>query len=112
VIFFDIMYNKAIDQFISYCFESNEIKTHKEYPNSIFWIKNGVIIVEIDKSKTFWLQQDIWNCISRMFELNNNDTQSVIKIWLEQHYDLRELMPMSIDGHLLLSWKNIIRVKD
>ena len=86
-------YNKAIDKFITYQLEPHEKKTSKKYPNSIFWIKDGKVIAEIQKSKYFWVNLDIWSTISNMFSLKYNDTQSVIKSWLEEHYKLGGLTP-------------------
>ena len=88
-----MIYNKAIDFYINHLLDPHEVKTHKEYPNSIFWVKDGNIIVEIKYSKYFWLRKDIWVDISRMFELDYNGTQSAIKDWLEQHHNLGELTP-------------------
>jgi hypothetical protein len=86
-------YNNAINRFITYQLEPHEEKTSKEYPNSIFWVKDGEIIVKIDKSKNFWVKIDIWEIISSMFSLGYNETQEVIKEWLEEHYNLGLLTP-------------------
>jgi len=87
------MYNKAIDQFISYCLEPHEVRTSEKYPDSIFWVKDGKIIVDIEESKDFWLRNDIWEDISRMFNFNYDETQSTINIWLEQHHNLEGVTP-------------------
>ena len=86
-------YNKAIDKFITYQFEPHEEKISKDYPDSIFWIKDGEIIVEIKKSKDVWVLDSVWNSISDMFSLEYDDTKSVIKSWLEKHYKLGGLTP-------------------
>ena len=91
-------YNKAIDQFISYCLEPHEERTSEKYPGSIFWVKGGEVIVEIENSKYFRVRYDIWNSIFQMFDLNLSGTQSVIKVWLEQHYNLGELTPQPISA--------------
>ena len=86
-------YNKAIDKFITYQFEPHEEKTSNKFPNSIFWVKDGEVIAEIEKSKYFLVRDNIWNTISNMFSLEYDDTQSVIKNWLEEHYKLGGLTP-------------------
>jgi uncharacterized membrane protein len=86
-------YNKAIDRFISYQFEPHEENTSKKYPDSIFWTKNGRIIVEIENSEYFWVINEIWTNISSMFSLEYEETQEVIKYWLEEHYNLGSLTP-------------------
>ena len=87
-------YNKAIDKFITYQFEPHEEKTSKKYPDSIFWVKDGKVIVEIEKSEIFWIDYRIWDTISRMFSLDYDETQEVIKEWLEEHYKLGSLTPL------------------
>ena len=100
-------YNKAIDKFITYQLEPHEEKTSKEYPDSIFWVKDGEIIAEIEKSEYFWVKRDIWDTISIMFSLEYKETREVIKEWLEEHYELGSLTPW-LGLHLLpQSWKNI-----
>jgi hypothetical protein len=87
-------YNKAIDQFITYLLEPHEERTTEKYPGSIFWVKGGEVIVGFKKSEYFWLEYEIWNRISEMFGFDFLGTQSVIKIWLEQHYDLGGVTPI------------------
>ena len=86
-------YNKIIDRFLTNQFEPHKEKTSKDYPDSIFWIKDGEIIVEIKKSKDVWVLDSVWNSISDMFSLEYDDTKSVIKSWLEKHYKLGGLTP-------------------
>jgi hypothetical protein len=87
-------YNSAIDKFISYQFEPHEEKTSKEYPESIFWIKDGKVIAEIEKSEIFWVRYQNFDIISNMFSLEYEETQEVIKYWLEEHYNLGSLTPL------------------
>jgi hypothetical protein len=86
-------YNKTIDQFISYYLEPHEERISEEYPDSIFWVKGGEVIAEIRNSKVFSLKSTILKRIYEMFDLDYNETQSVIKVWLEQHYNLGGLAP-------------------
>ena len=87
-------YNKVIDRFITYQLEPHEEKVNGDYPNSIFWVKDGEIIAEINKKKNiFWLYYKIWNQIELMFFLKEGETQEVIWYWLEEHYKLGGLTP-------------------
>ena len=88
VIITESQYNRAIDFYISHLLEPHEVKTNKEYPDFIIWTKNGVSVAQIQNPDYFCLPSDIWNDISRMFDLDYDDTQSLIKIWLEKHYNL------------------------
>ena len=94
VIITEAQYNRAINQFITYLLEPHEEKTYDRYPDAIYWVKGGEVIVEIENSEYFWLDYDIWIRISDMFGLDYGGTQSVIKMWLEQHYNLGGLTPL------------------
>ena len=113
-----------IDKFITYQFEPHEEKTSKKYPNSVFWIKNGKVVAEIEKSKHswviddnwdtisdmfFWVDKSIWEYISDMFSLEYYDeTKSIIKHWLENHYNLGGLTPKPFSGQSSPRWMDII----
>ena len=99
VIITESQYNRAIDRFITYLLEPHEERTLEGYPNSIFWIKGGEVIVEIENSAYFWLRYTIWNRISQMFGLDYDETQSVIKVWLEEHYNLGVLTPHGYESN-------------
>ena len=98
VIITESQYNRAIDRFITYLLEPHEERTSEKYPESLFWVKGGEVIVEIENSAYFWLRRMIWDRISEMFGLDYAGTQSVIKVWLEQHYNLGELTPQPISA--------------
>ena len=103
-------YNNAIDKFISYQFEPHEEKRTREYPESIFWVKDGEVIVEIEKSKYYfhiWVSPQIWTNIMSMFSLDHTETQQVIKDWSEEHYKLGGLTPLPTPKRSALRWKNI-----
>jgi translation initiation factor 2 beta subunit (eIF-2beta)/eIF-5 len=86
-------YNNAIDKFITYQFEPHEEKT-KKHSESIFWIKDGEVIAEIKESAVVWVSHQIWMNINVMFSLEYDETQQVIKDWLEEHYKLGGLTPI------------------
>ena len=109
VIISESQYNRLIDNFITFLIEPHEVKTTKKYPNSIFWVKDGEVIAQIISSEDFWLHYKIWDDISDQFGLEYDETQSVIKTWLEQHYNLGGLTPMNrFQGQSQQRWKNII----
>ena len=100
-------YNNTIDKFMTYLFEPHEEIKTKKFPDSIFWVKDGKVIVEIQKSGYFWVSPQIWNNITLMFSLEYDETQQVIKDWLEEHYKLGGLRPYLPNSVSLESWKNI-----
>ena len=96
-------YNNAIDKFITYQLEPHEEIRTKKFPDSIFWVKEGEVIAEILQSKYFYVSRQIWKSISVMFSLEYNQTQQVIKDWLEEHYKLGRLTPQQFfeEGNML-----------
>ena len=94
IIITEHQYYRAIDSFISFLLEPHEVRTSSEYPNFLFWFKDGMVIAEIQNSEYFWLHDRIWNVISEQFGFKYAETQSVIKTWLEQHYELGGLTPV------------------
>jgi hypothetical protein len=98
VIITESQYNRAIDHFISYILEPHEERTSKNNLESIIWTKGGDFIGEIENSEYFWLLDEIWDKISEMFDLDYDETQIAIKMWLEEHYNLGILTPSYLDG--------------
>ena len=87
-------HSNAIDKFITYQLEPHEVKRSSKYPNSIFWVKDGEVIAEInERSDYFWVDYQIWDTISSMFSMEYNEIQRVMKDWLEEHYKLGGLTP-------------------
>ncbi len=89
-------YNNTIDKFITYMFEPHEEKRSKKSPDSIFWVKDGEVISDIKKSGYFWIHPQIWKNIMNILSLDYNETQQVIKDWLEEHYKLGGLTPLLV----------------
>jgi hypothetical protein len=105
--------NKVIDKFITYQFEPHEEKRTKNKPNSIFWVKDGEVIAEINENLGYFLvEPQIWNTISSMFSLKYSETQQVIKDRLGEHYKLGGLTPKDLHRVIGISWKNIINWED
>ena len=100
-------YNNAIDKFITHQLEPHKEKRTKKYPNSLFWIKDGEVIAEIKNSKYFWVSYQIWSSIMSILSLEYDETQQVIKDWLEEHYKLGGLTPECYFLADERSWKNI-----
>jgi hypothetical protein len=94
IIITEQQYNKAIDKYLTYVFEPHEKITYDDEPDSIFWVKDGDIIAEIENLEYFWIRENIWEKISIMFSLKDIRIEQVIKEWLEEHYGLGRLGPL------------------
>jgi hypothetical protein len=99
-------YNNTIDKFITFSFEPHEEKRIEEYPDSIFWVKDGEVVAEVKESVFFWVSHQIWRNISLMFSLKHTETRQVIKEWLGEHYKLGSLSPLTLTDDNPVSWRN------
>ena len=66
-------------------------KTNSEYPNSVFYVNpsNEVMMECYKGSEYVYIHNDyIWSKIESLFHIDYDDTQSIIKVWLEETYKL------------------------
>jgi hypothetical protein len=71
-------------------------KKDKNDPNSVFYVNsNNKVMMEYDKkNKSVYIHNDhIWSKIQSLFHLNYDDTQSIMKVWLEETYKLEGVTP-------------------
>jgi hypothetical protein len=66
-----------------------------EYPDSIFYIRDGEIYMEQDlENKNLWVDYDtIWKDLREWFSLEYEDIQQVITKWVGEAYNIRGLTP-------------------
>ena len=57
----------------------------------------------------FWVEKNIWNNISVMFSLDQDETRLVIKHWLEKHHNLEGLSPKPLLGASSPRWQDIVK---
>jgi hypothetical protein len=72
-----------------------EIVTSEKYPNSIFFRKNGVVVMEQNKAfKVFYFDYDeIWSFFESLFSMKNKQIQDVMRYWLEETLKLEGYTP-------------------
>ncbi len=72
-----------------------EVVEHPDYPNSIFYKKNGIVVMEQDKkTKRFWFSySEIWSFFESFFSMEYEEIQRVLKIWLEEDFKLKGYTP-------------------
>ena len=71
-------------------------KTTEKYPNSVFYVNsdNQVMMEYIQENERIYIHNDhIWSKIVSLFHLNYNDTESIMKVWLEETYKLGGVTP-------------------
>jgi hypothetical protein len=80
-------------------------KKHKDYPKSVFYVNsdNQVMMKYNQKNGYVYIHNDhIWSKIESLFHLNYDDTQSIMKVWLEEAYKLGGVTPFNADVRLEL----------
>ena len=76
-----------------------EVIEHPDYPNSIFYKKNGKVVMEQDKkNKEFWFSySQIWSFFKSFFSMEYKEIQGVLKIWLDEAFKLKGYTPEYIN---------------
>ena len=84
-----------IDKFISSRFEGSEKKSppYNFQPSVIFFVKNNEVIAEVEFPGIFWIKKSIWDVISGVFSLDEDETKIYIQDWLEEHHNFKGLTP-------------------
>ena len=72
-----------------------EIVESEKYPNSVFFRKNGkVVMMEDKKSKFFWFDYDkIWSFFESFFGMEYQQIEDVLNYWLEDTLKLEGYTP-------------------
>ena len=72
-----------------------EVVTSEEYPNPIFYRKNGKVVMEQDKTnKNFYFDHDeIYSFFESFFGMKYKEWQGVMRIWLKETFNLRGYTP-------------------
>ena len=84
-----------------------EIVTSEKCPISIFFKKNGVVVMEQDmQSKIFWFDYDnIWSFFESFFGMKYQQIQQVLTKWLEETLNLEGYTPEEFNRVFDLCWK-------
>jgi len=72
-----------------------EIVTSEKFPNSIFYRKNGKVVMRQDKkSERFWFDyEEIYSFFESFFSMKYEEWQRIMKIWLEETFKLEGYTP-------------------
>ena len=79
----------------NYSLDQLEVVESPKYPNSIFYKKNGKVVVEQDKkNEYFWFDySEFWKFFKSIFSMEDEEIQGLLKIWLEESFKLRGYTP-------------------
>jgi len=84
---------KSEFKFLNYLFENMCSVKSKFYPDSTFFKKDDKVILELEKSGTLWVLYSVWTDISDMFSYGYEETQQLIKEWVESQLKKEEVAP-------------------
>lgn len=85
--------NKLYFKFLNYLFKDIYEVELEYYPDTRFWKKDDNMVLELEKSGRLYVLHTIWNDISSMLSLDYDETEQLIKEWVEQHLKLEEFTP-------------------
>ena len=79
-------------------FSPDQLETveHPDYPNKIFYRKDGKVVMELDKkNEHFWFDNnEFWKFFRFIFSMEYEEIQGLLKIWLEESFKLRGYTPL------------------
>ena len=74
-------------------------KTTSKYTNYIFYVNSDNEVLMKYDEKNGWVfihYESIWSKIESLFHFNYGETQSIMKVWLEETYKLEGVTPESV----------------
>jgi hypothetical protein len=84
-------------KYLNYLFEDIYEVNSKNNHNSRFWKKGDEIVLELETGNinynTLWVLDTIWKDIDNMFSSSYDETQQIIREWVEQYLELKGVTP-------------------
>ena len=74
-------------------------KKHKDHPDSVFYVNSNdkVMMEYTQENELVYINYDhIWSKVESLFHLEYDDIQSIMKVWLEEDYKLKEVTFMDL----------------
>jgi hypothetical protein len=103
--------NKVALSWMNQNFSSDQLEIVKseEYPNSVFFRKNGKVVMEQDKkSKYFYFDyEEIWLFFELFFDLGYGQIQEVLRYWLEKTFKLESYTPNTPPELQVIGWRGL-----
>lgn len=79
----------------NYGLEKLEKFENPDFPNSIFYKKNGVIVIQIEKiNKIVWFSfEEIFKFLNLFFSMDYSEILGFMKYWLKESMKLKDFIP-------------------
>jgi len=83
-------------------FQSTTLYTHDDYPRSVFYVKDNVVIGEMDyQNKYFWFHFDhIWKFIEDMFTIEESRVTHMLQQWLHRNEPEQFIVSKLMSGNI------------
>ena len=90
-----------------------EIVTSEKYPNSIFFKKNGKVVMQQNKkNRNFYFDYDeIWLFFESVFGMEYEQIREVLSYWLEETLKLEDYIPRMKESYMVWLWSIISKLK-
>ena len=90
-----------------------EIVTSEKYPNSIFFKKDGVVVMEQDKKyKDFYFDyNDIWSFFESFFGMKYEQVQEVLSYWIDDTFKLKGFTAMAGQSNIPVQIDDTFKLK-
>ena len=87
-----------------------EIVTSEKFPNSVFFRKNGQVVMQQDKkSKYFWFDNDeIWSFFKSFFGMQHQEIREVLRYWLEDTLKLEGYTTSNLKSRIFTLLENTL----
>jgi hypothetical protein len=72
-----------------------EVIKHPDYPDSIFYRKNGKVVMEQNKKNKYFFfdYNNIWSFFESFFGMEYQEKQEVLRYWLDEAFKLGGYTP-------------------
>ena len=94
--------NKVVLKWMCQNFNPDQLEVieHPDYPNSIFYRKNGKVVMGLNNEyKRFWFHyHDIWSFFKSFFGMKYQEIQEILRYWLEETFKLEGYTPIPRHG--------------
>ena len=91
--------NNVVLRWMNNDFNPNEMEMvkSKKHPDSIFFMKNGEVVIEIEDStgKYAWFDNNrIWSVLESFFGLDYEQIKGILSYWMEESLKVHGYIPM------------------
>ena len=74
--------------YLDYVFKDMYKVESEDFPDSEVWVKDGEMILELDRYGQLWVTRQIWNHIRDMFSIEYPEINELVKEWGDENLNL------------------------